>query len=46
METLLQESPPTAYNILRVMTIEICELLRQMNAKFMDMVNYVWEARD
>ena len=46
METLLKESPPTAYNILRVMTIEICELLRQMNAKFMDMVNYVWESRD
>ena len=43
MEKLLRESPPTAYNILRVMTIEICELLRQMNAKFMDMVNYVWE---
>jgi CRP-like cAMP-binding protein len=43
MEKLLQESPPTAYNILRVMTIEICELLRQMNEKFMDMVNYVWE---
>ena len=46
MEALLKESPPTAYNILRVMTIEICELLRQMNAKFMDMVNYVWESRD
>lgn len=46
MENLLKESPPTAYNILRVMTIEICELLRQMNAKFMDMVNYVWESRD
>jgi CRP/FNR family transcriptional regulator len=46
MENLLKENPPTAYNILRVMTIEICELLRQMNAKFMDMVNYVWESRD
>ncbi len=46
MEALLKESPLTAYNILRVMTIEICELLRQMNAKFMDMVNYVWESRD
>ncbi len=46
MEALLLESPQTAYNILRVMTIEICELLRQMNAKFMDMVNYVWESRD
>jgi CRP-like cAMP-binding protein len=46
MEKLLQESPTTAYNIMRVLAIEICELLRQMNAKFMDMVNYVWEARD
>jgi CRP-like cAMP-binding protein len=46
IEELLKENPPTAYNILRVLAIEICELLRQMNAKFMDMVNYVWEARD
>ncbi len=43
MDKLLQENPQTAFNILRVMTIEICEILRQMNAKFMDMVNYVWE---
>ncbi len=43
MDRLLQENPLTAFNILREMTIEICELLRQMNAKFMDMVNYVWE---
>jgi hypothetical protein len=46
MEKLLQESPRTAYNIMRVLAIEICELVRQMNAKFMDMVNYVWESRD
>lgn len=46
MEKLLQESPLTAYNIMRVLAIEICVLLRQMNAKFMDMVNYVWESRD
>lgn len=43
MEKLLKQSPQTAYNILRELAIEICELLRQMNAKFMDMVNYVWE---
>ncbi|MBI5663624.1 MAG: cyclic nucleotide-binding domain-containing protein [Nitrospirae bacterium] len=43
MDKLLNENPVTAFNILRAMTIEICELLRQMNAKFMDMVNYVWE---
>ena len=43
MEKLLQESPQTAYKIMREMTIEICEILRQMNMKFMDMVNYVRE---
>ncbi len=43
MEKLLKKSPQTAYNILRSLGIQICELLRQMNAKFMDMVNYVWE---
>lgn len=43
MEKLLKQSPQTAYNILRVLGVQICELLRQMNAKFMDMVNYVWE---
>lgn len=43
MEQLLKKSPEIAYNILRALGIQICELLRQMNAKFMDMVNYVWE---
>lgn len=43
MDKLLQENPQIAFNIVRVMTIEVCELLRVMNAKFMDMVNYVWE---
>ncbi len=43
MQTLLKENPQTAYNILRELTIEMSEILRQMNAKFMDMVNYVWE---
>ena len=43
VDKMLQENPQIAFSILRVMTIEICELLRQMNAKFMDMVNYVWE---
>lgn len=46
LEKLLAESPTTAYNIMRILAIEICELVRQMNAKFMDMVNYVWEAKD
>jgi CRP-like cAMP-binding protein len=43
MDKLLQENPQIAFNIVRVMTIEVCELLRVMNSKFMDMVNYVWE---
>lgn len=43
MEELLRKNPQTAYNIMRALGVQICELLRQMNAKFMDMVNYVWE---
>ena len=43
MDKLIKENPLIAYNILREMTIQLCELLRQMNMKFMDMVNYVWE---
>lgn len=43
MDKLLKENPQIAFSIVRVMTIEVCELLRVMNAKFMDMVNYVWE---
>ncbi len=42
MEKILQENPHTAYKIVREMTIEICEILREMNDKFMKMVNYVW----
>ena len=43
MDKLLKDNPQIAFNIVRVMTIEVCELLRVMNAKFMDMVNYTWE---
>jgi CRP/FNR family transcriptional regulator len=43
MERLLQENPQTAYKIVRKITIAICEKLRDMNEKFMNMVNYVWE---
>ena len=43
MDKLLKDNPHIAFNIVRVRTIEVCELLRIMNAKFMDMVNYVWE---
>lgn len=43
MDRLLKESPQTAYKIVREMTIAICEILRDMNDKFMRLVNYVWE---
>ncbi|GBD95968.1 MAG TPA: cyclic nucleotide-binding domain-containing protein [Nitrospirae bacterium] len=43
MEKILQENPRTAYKIVREMTIVINEILREMNDKFMKLVNYVWE---
>lgn len=43
MDSLLESDPKIAFSILRMMMIEVSELLRVMNAKFMDMVNYVWE---
>jgi CRP/FNR family cyclic AMP-dependent transcriptional regulator len=43
MEKLLDEKPLTAYKIVREMTIAINEILREMNDKFMKLVNYVWE---
>jgi CRP/FNR family transcriptional regulator len=43
MEKLLRENPQIAYKIVREMTIDICEILREMNDKFMKLVNYVWE---
>lgn len=43
MEKLLSENPLTAYKIAREMTIAINEILREMNDKFMKLVNYVWE---
>ncbi len=43
MEKILQENPRTAYKIVKEMTISISEILRDMNDKFMKLVNYVWE---
>jgi CRP/FNR family transcriptional regulator len=43
MEKLLEEKPKMAYKIVREMTIAINEILREMNDKFMKLVNYVWE---
>ncbi len=42
IEKMLQETPRTAYKIVSEMTIAICEILREMNYKFIEMVNYVW----
>ena len=43
LEKMLEETPKTAYKIVREMTIAINEILREMNDKFMKLVNYVWE---
>jgi CRP-like cAMP-binding protein len=43
MDKLLAETPQTAYKIVREMTIAICEIIREMNDKFMKLVDYVWE---
>jgi CRP-like cAMP-binding protein len=43
MERLLAESPKTAYKIVKEMTIAICMILREMNDKFIKLVDYLWE---
>lgn len=43
MERLLAETPLTAFKIVREMTIAISEILREMNNKFIKMVDYIWE---
>ena len=43
MERLLRETPLTAFKIVREMTIEISGILREMNNKFIKMVDYIWE---
>jgi hypothetical protein len=43
MDRLLQEAPQTAFKIVREMTITISEILREMNNKFIKMVDYIWE---
>ncbi|MBI5742030.1 MAG: cyclic nucleotide-binding domain-containing protein [Nitrospirae bacterium] len=43
MDRLLAEAPQTAYKIVSEMTIAIVEILREMNDKFMKLVDYVWE---
>ena len=43
MDRLLKETPLTAFKIVREMTIAISEILREMNNKFIKMVDYIWE---
>ena len=43
MDRLLAETPLTAFKIVREMTIAISEILREMNNKFIKMVDYIWE---
>lgn len=43
MKRFLEEDPHIAYNIVREIAIDICKLLREMNEKFMGMVNYIWQ---
>lgn len=43
MDRLLKEAPQTAYKIVCEMTIAISEILREMNNKFIKMVDYIWE---
>ena len=43
MDRLLAETPLTAFKIVSEMTIAISEILRDMNNKFIKMVDYIWE---
>ena len=43
MDRFLKENPEIAYKIVRDLAIEISKILRSMNDKFMNMVEYLWE---
>ncbi len=43
MDKFLQRNPLIAYKMVRHITIAICEILRSMNDKFMNMVDYLWK---
>ncbi len=43
MDRFLKENPDIAYKIVRDLAIEISEILRSMNDKFMNMVEYLWD---
>ncbi|MBI4844508.1 MAG: cyclic nucleotide-binding domain-containing protein [Nitrospirae bacterium] len=42
MDKFLKQNPLIAYKMVRDITITICEILRSMNDKFMNMVEYLW----
>jgi len=43
MDKFLKRNPLIAYKMVRDITISICEILRSMNDKFMNMVDYLWK---
>lgn len=43
MDKFLQKNPKTAYKIVRDLAIEISEILRSMNDKFINMVDFLWD---
>ena len=43
MDKLLNKNPKIAYKIVRDMAIEISHILRNMNDKFINMVDFLWE---
>jgi len=43
MARFLKEDPQIAYTIVREIAIDISKILREMNEKFMGMVNYIWQ---
>ncbi len=43
MDKFLEKNPKTAYKMVRSLAIEITHILRNMNDKFISMVDYLWE---
>lgn len=43
MDKFLQKNPKTAYKIVRDLAIEISHILRSMNDKFINMVDFLWD---
>jgi len=43
MDRFLDKNPKTAYKIVRSLSIEISHILRSMNDKFINMVDFLWD---